>query len=256
MHGLPRLGRQRFAAGAVAGQWPLARSATVACNRSRTSSPMALRSRGIIRSRCRRKAARRFRTPTSPPSPLMSGPSAIPEEVGTKAQASFRSNGATGPWNEERKDHVQDYLRALSRSRRRLSEILRPRRLAQVDALPPVARRCRRREIDFVPGHLLGSVSGELGLRKFIESQGYELIVTTRTVPTRYSSVSSRCGSRDIAAVLAGLSDGRADRQGAETETRHHRRYWFPSICRPRSTAASRWPKSPIPTRSALPSMW
>jgi formate dehydrogenase len=39
-------------------------------------------------------------------------------------------------------------------------------------------------------GHLLGSVSGELGLRKFIESQGYELIVTTRTVPTRYSSVS------------------------------------------------------------------
>jgi formate dehydrogenase len=34
------------------------------------------------------------------------------------------------------------------------------------------------KEIDFVPGQLLGSVSGELGLRKFIESHRGELIVT------------------------------------------------------------------------------
>jgi formate dehydrogenase len=32
--------------------------------------------------------------------------------------------------------------------------------------------------VDFVPGHLLGSVSGELGLRKFLESEGHELVVT------------------------------------------------------------------------------
>ena len=32
--------------------------------------------------------------------------------------------------------------------------------------------------IDFKPGELLGSVSGELGLRRFLESQGHELIVT------------------------------------------------------------------------------
>ena len=32
--------------------------------------------------------------------------------------------------------------------------------------------------IDFKPGTLLGSVSGELGLRKFLESQGHKLIVT------------------------------------------------------------------------------
>ena len=32
--------------------------------------------------------------------------------------------------------------------------------------------------IDFTPGELLGSVSGELGLRRFLESQGHELIVT------------------------------------------------------------------------------
>jgi formate dehydrogenase len=32
--------------------------------------------------------------------------------------------------------------------------------------------------IDFTPGELLGSVSGELGLRKFLEELGHELIVT------------------------------------------------------------------------------
>src|SRR5271154_1775097 len=34
-------------------------------------------------------------------------------------------------------------------------------------------------KIDFRPGELLGSVSGELGLRKYLESQGHELIVTS-----------------------------------------------------------------------------
>jgi formate dehydrogenase len=33
--------------------------------------------------------------------------------------------------------------------------------------------------IDFVPGQLLGSVSGELGLRRFLESQGHTLVVTS-----------------------------------------------------------------------------
>lgn len=33
--------------------------------------------------------------------------------------------------------------------------------------------------IDFIPGQLLGSVSGELGLRKFLESRGHKLVVTT-----------------------------------------------------------------------------
>jgi len=32
---------------------------------------------------------------------------------------------------------------------------------------------------DFIPGELLGSVSGELGLRKYLESQGHTLIVTS-----------------------------------------------------------------------------
>ena len=33
--------------------------------------------------------------------------------------------------------------------------------------------------IDFTPGELLGSVSGELGLRKYLESEGHTLIVTS-----------------------------------------------------------------------------
>lgn len=33
--------------------------------------------------------------------------------------------------------------------------------------------------IDFTPGELLGCVSGELGLRNFLESQGHELVVTS-----------------------------------------------------------------------------
>ena len=35
------------------------------------------------------------------------------------------------------------------------------------------------KNIDFKPGELLGSVSGELGLRKYLESNGHELIVTS-----------------------------------------------------------------------------
>ena len=32
--------------------------------------------------------------------------------------------------------------------------------------------------VDFTPGELLGSVSGELGLRGFLEERGHRLIVT------------------------------------------------------------------------------
>src|SRR5580704_15357598 len=35
------------------------------------------------------------------------------------------------------------------------------------------------KKIDFVPGHLLGSVSGELGLGKFLEGGGHKLVVTS-----------------------------------------------------------------------------
>src|SRR6202044_3613283 len=35
------------------------------------------------------------------------------------------------------------------------------------------------KQIDFPPGELLGSVSGELGLRKFLEERGHTLVVTS-----------------------------------------------------------------------------
>ena len=35
------------------------------------------------------------------------------------------------------------------------------------------------RDVDFNPGELLGSVSGELGLRRFLEEQDHTLIVTS-----------------------------------------------------------------------------
>ena len=34
-------------------------------------------------------------------------------------------------------------------------------------------------KIDFTPGQLLGSVSGELGLRAFLEAGGHQLVVTS-----------------------------------------------------------------------------
>jgi len=34
-------------------------------------------------------------------------------------------------------------------------------------------------KIDFTPGQLLGSVSGELGLRKFLEEAGHQFVVTS-----------------------------------------------------------------------------
>jgi formate dehydrogenase len=53
------------------------------------------------------------------------------------------------------------------------------------DAIPKIERYAdgqtppTPQAIDFTPGKLLGSVSGELGLRKFLESRGHTLVVTS-----------------------------------------------------------------------------
>jgi formate dehydrogenase len=47
--------------------------------------------------------------------------------------------------------------------------------------------------IDFEPGTLFGSISGELGLREYLESNGHSLTVTSiRMARTRSSSESCR----------------------------------------------------------------
>lgn len=48
-----------------------------------------------------------------------------------------------------------------------------------IDAYPDGQTAPTPENIDFTPGELLGCVSGELGLRKFLEDQGHELVVTS-----------------------------------------------------------------------------
>ncbi len=80
--------------------------------------------------------------------------------------------------------------------------------------------------LGFTPGELVGCVSGELGLRGFLEGLGHELVVTSdkdgpdsvfeRELPGR--------GGRHLPAVLARLPDRRAHRAGAQPEARPDRR--------------------------------
>lgn len=51
--------------------------------------------------------------------------------------------------------------------------------IPQLDQYPDGMSLPTPRHIDFKPGDLLGSVSGELGLRQFLESQGHTFIVTS-----------------------------------------------------------------------------
>ncbi len=51
--------------------------------------------------------------------------------------------------------------------------------LPRIDRYPDGQTLPAPKSIDFTPGTLLGSVSGELGLRKFLEANGHKLIVTS-----------------------------------------------------------------------------
>jgi formate dehydrogenase len=56
--------------------------------------------------------------------------------------------------------------------------------------------------IDFEPGELLGSVSGELGLRRFLEERGHAFVVTSD------KDGPDSVFDRHLPAVLACLPDG------------------------------------------------
>jgi formate dehydrogenase len=51
--------------------------------------------------------------------------------------------------------------------------------IPKIEAYPDGQTAPTPKAIDFTPGELLGCVSGELGLRSFLESQGHELVVTS-----------------------------------------------------------------------------
>ena len=111
--------------------------------------------------------------------------------------------------------------------------------------------------IDFTPGELLGSVSGELGLRKFLEAAGHTLVVTSdkegpdsvfdRELPDADIVISqpfwpAYLTAERIAkapklklAITAGIGSDHVDLDAA-------------------IAPASRWPRSPTATASASPS--
>ena len=72
------------------------------------------------------------------------------------------------------------------------------------------------RQIDFRPGELLGSVSGALGLRRFLEGLGHDAGRDLRQGRPEIGvrARAARCGDRDLAALLAGIPHGGADREG------------------------------------------
>ncbi|WKD48521.1 NAD-dependent formate dehydrogenase [Microbulbifer spongiae] len=53
------------------------------------------------------------------------------------------------------------------------------KKLPELTSYPDGSSLPSPQSIDFTPGELLGSVSGELGLRKFLESAGHTLVVTS-----------------------------------------------------------------------------
>ena len=75
--------------------------------------------------------------------------------------------------------------------------------------------------IDFKPGALLGSVSGELGLAQISSKRNGHTLVVTSDKDGADSALRARAcrrRHRHLAALLAGLSDRRADRQGEEAQ--------------------------------------
>ena len=100
-------------------------------------------------------------------------------------------------------------MRALRRPGRRVPDELRPRRDPGDRRYPGGQTTPSPEAIDFIPGELLGSVSGELGLRTFLEGAGHTLRRHLRQgrpglgLRTR----AARRRGRDLPAVLARVPD-------------------------------------------------
>ena len=67
----------------------------------------------------------------------------------------------------------------LRRPGRRIPAELSPRRRPTIASYPGGQTTPTPQAIDFTPGQLLGSVSGELGLRRFLEAAGHTFVVTS-----------------------------------------------------------------------------
>ena len=99
--------------------------------------------------------------------------------------------------------------------------------LPKIDRYPDGQTLPTPKSIDFKPGIMLGSVSGELGLRKYLESQGHTLVVTSDKDGAN-SVLDRELPDAEIAAtVLARLYDRGTDSQGTQIEAYCHRWHWF-----------------------------
>jgi formate dehydrogenase len=75
--------------------------------------------------------------------------------------------------------HGKRSLRPLRGPRDRLSTSIRSRRVPEISGYFDGQSAPSPDAIDFTPGELLGCVSGELGLRRFLEKAGHTLVVTS-----------------------------------------------------------------------------
>jgi len=79
---------------------------------------------------------------------------------------------------------------------------------------------------DFTPGELLGCVSGELGLRKFLEDRGHTLVVTSDKDGEGCEADRELVDS-DITTILALLCNKRINGICTKLKNGNYCRYWF-----------------------------
>jgi formate dehydrogenase len=108
------------------------------------------------------------------------------------------------------------------------------------------------KSIDFKPGELLGSVSGELGLRKYLEGLGHKFVVT-----------SDKDGPDSVfekelvdAEIVISQPFWPAYLTAARIAKAPKLKLAITAICRRRSSAVSPSPKSRTATASASPNTW
>ena len=129
--------------------------------------------------------------------------------------------------------------------------------LPKIDHYPGGQTLPTPKAIDFKPGALLGSVSGELGLRKYLESNGHTFVVTSdkegpsslfeRELPDAEIVISQPFWPAYLTASASSKRRGSSSRSPlASAQTT--------STFRRRSTTRSRSLRSPTAIRSASPS--
>ena len=114
----------------------------------------------------------------SRPVPVLRFPERFPAQA-TPAYT-VHVSGPVGGCGHEHRFFPESAVRSLRRPGGRFSSRLRPRRDTHARRGTRTARPCPSpTTLDFTPGHLLGSVSGGLGLAGFLAERGHRFVVTS-----------------------------------------------------------------------------